>query len=257
MRIYASLVLTACSVTPSFAAAGLSPDEVAIRAAYAAVELRSQLYSVHESYSADQFSTDRRLSIQISDLQAGAVSDIVTAALPQLVTVPSGRQTLNTTPGSWSVNDQVIGSNLSVGPWRPGNTRYGDGFFDHPLSEVLAHSFGASYTRYVRFTVLLSAGGKESSYKALALFRDDVPGMRTLDYILGPPEGLIGKGLVADFINLPTRLPYLTEAKRAKLAELFDGATVSGDCNTDTLTSLCCDPATKVCGIPALAFGKR
>ena len=104
---------------------------------------------------------------------------------------------------------------------------------------------------------MLSADGKERSYNALALFRDGVPGARTIDYILGPPEGLIGKGLVEDFINLPTRLPYLTEAKRAKLAELFDGNTVSVECNTDTVTSLCCDSITKACGIPALAFGKR
>ena len=63
---------------------------------------------------------------------------------------------------------------------------------------------------------------------------------------------------------MSTLLPVVSEhemqdadRRGESLAELFAGATVSGDCKTDTVTSLCCDPATKVCGIPALAFGKR
>lgn len=253
---FRSMLAVAFLYVPFCAAADLSPEEVAVRSAYSAVVLRSQIASIRSSYYTGHLSTEKQLSVEISGLHAGSVSEILATPLSKLVTVPS-EELLISTPGTFSFNDHFVGSFLEVQDWGPVSARYNFNnnytIFEVPISKVLETDLagpGPPYARYLEFVVSLSARGKERSYKALALFRQGESNARVIDYILGPPQELIGKNLVEELATLPTNIPI---AEKMRLHEFLNSITAADSCIKDSATKLCCDPASKLCGVAAEA----
>jgi hypothetical protein len=237
-------------------------DEVAVRSAYSAVVLRSQMASIHSSYATGHLSTDRQLSAEISDLRGGAISEILSTPLSGLVTIPSGALLVSTT-GSFSLDGRVICSFLEVQNWGPVNSRYNFNnnyaMFDAPVSALLSTDLagpGPPYSRYLAFSVSLFARGRERSYKLLALFREGKSAARIIDFVVGSPEELIGRNIVEELTGLPSNLAPANLAARdkTKLDEFLHSLAVTSSCFKDPTTELCCDPASHLCGIPAEAL---
>jgi hypothetical protein len=65
-------------------------DEAAVRSAYAAVMLRTQITSILSTYLTGPLSFDRQIKIEISDVHGGPVSEILAAPISTLVTLPRG-----------------------------------------------------------------------------------------------------------------------------------------------------------------------
>jgi hypothetical protein len=257
MKIWLLLLLVTVTRVGLFAA-DMSPEEVAIRSLYTSVALESQLNSVLESYSATPIATDKQLSVLLSDLQQGTISEIASTRISDLVTVPTG-ELLIVSPSFVSSNDRRVGQSLRV-RWGPVNQNYGFNsisMFDSPLSELLQAHYaeaGVPYDRYVKYTVSVEFAGRQRIYKAVALFRKGERTFHTLDYVLGQTEFVIGDRLVEDLAGLPTTILRANEVNLGKLGEFFRSISIAGDCVEDSATKLCCDPATKRCGVPARAL---
>jgi hypothetical protein len=257
MKVWLLLIFATATQVGLFGA-DMSAEEVAVRSLYSAVVLRSQFDSLLESYSKNEISTEKQLSIQLSDLQQGTISEIASSRISDLVTVPTG-ELLIVAPVFGSFSDRRVGQSLQV-HWGPVNRRYGFGsisMFDRPLSELLqAHlaEAGIPYDRYVAYTVSAELQGKSRIYKAVALFRKGERAVHTVDYVLGQTEGMVADRLIEDFMGLPASILNANEINLRKLDELFRSVSIAGDCAEDATTKLCCDPATKRCGIPERAF---
>ena len=256
IRVFSATLAIALMYVPICGAESLSAEEAAVRSAYSAVVLRSQIASIHSSYFTGHLSTDKQLSIEISGLHGGSVSEILATSLSNVVTVPSN-ELLISGPGTFSINDHFVGSFVEVENWGPVNSRYNFNnnyaIFDAPVSKLL-ESFAdpePPYSRYLAFTVSLTTFGKDRSYNALALFRQGESIPRTVDYILGPPEGLIGKNLIEQLTMLATNIPI---ADKTSLNEFLRSITMGDACVKDSATNLCCDATSKFCGVPAQAF---
>ena len=255
-----SIFFLAVLLAPLFAGSGPSSDELAVRAAYAAVVLRSQIGSVYHTYAGYHLSSAPQLAIRLSNLHAGPISEIVSTPISKLVTVPSADLLLSQT-GTFSLDSHPVAEFLTDVHWGPVKGRYNFNndyaIFAAPLSKVLETAMagpGPAYNRYLTYSVSVSAQGRERSYQALALFREGDSTARTVDYILGEPEDLIGKNLVTELVGLPANLPV---AKREKLKAFIDSLVVDGSCSEDPATKLCCDAATKQCGISSHELAAR
>jgi hypothetical protein len=253
IRVPLAVALTA---VPIFAASQMPADEAAVRSAYAAVMLRTQITSILSTYSTGPLSFDRQIKIEISDVHGGPVSEILAAPISTLVTLPRG-ELIVATPASLSINNHFLAAGLQV-RWGPLNQRYNFNndytTFDLPLSEIWEGALAASPRnfRYSKFSVSLSYQGKNRSYQALALIRDgEAP--RFVDYILGPPDGLIGKNLVEDLVNLHNNLP-VRSADLVMLQEFFRSIEMYDPCTGAPATNLCCDPDGILCGVPRSAL---
>jgi hypothetical protein len=260
--LFGSIFAFSMTCFPLLAASNVSTDEVAVRSAYAAVVLRSQIASIYASYGTDHLSTDRQLTAEISGLHAGVLAEILSTPLSKLVTVPTGELLLST-PGSFSLDGRAVASFLEVQNWGPVNARYNFNHnyavFDAPVSALLSSAVagpGPPYNRYLAFSVSLSAHGRERSYQALALFREGERAARIIDDVLSSPEELIGKNIVKELTGLPANLAAadLTAANKTKLDEFLNSLAMTGSCSTDSTTQLCCDADSKLCGISAHAF---
>ena len=142
-RRFVFVTLAVALMRAPLCSASFTPDEVAVRSASSAVMLASRIASISASYATSHLSTEQQLKIELSNLHAGPLSEILATPLSKLVTVPSGELLLSA-PGSFSLDDRFIGSFVEVENWGPVNARYGfndRAIFDVPIRELLETAF--------------------------------------------------------------------------------------------------------------------
>jgi hypothetical protein len=238
----------------SVMANGMTKEEATVRAAYASVVLASRVQAAMDSGGK---SDAAGLSIGIKDVRGGPISELLDKVVSDWVTVPSG-DVLQCTPGTWNFRpatgeEQHIGTTVNVSNWAPATQVYGEyGRRPEEWNVTFGHIFqemGWHPVSWVSFTVSLSAHSLERQYKAMFLFDPGASNaadqVRVIDYVLNAPvlTTLLHSSVAEDIAALPSR------TRGAGPKRLLESTRATGECVTDSVTRLCCDPATLQCGV--------
>jgi hypothetical protein len=242
-------------------AADMTPEEHAVRVAYAklifAIQVQTVEQSLHQSHrklkpgALESALQKNQLHIELSDFSSGDIAEITNRDIQKLVTLPHGEEVLSISGASYSFKDRdgkvTEETTAGIPSWTPGPS-IGKGDVSSTLSEVLAVNQPSDiFDRYAMFNVAVSFQGRTRKYRALALFGKDSKGA---DKVLFT-DTVVGAGPQDMTIHsvYPAVLLESSEGEVPAVMDWFTSNQMPVSACTSGARDVCCDPSTLKCGI--------
>ncbi len=246
----------------------MSPEERAVRMAYAkiifAVQVQTVEQSVHQKHrkldtpALNNALENNDLRITLSGFTVGNVSEIVQRDIHDLVTLPNGESVMSISGTHTSFKEHgklTEETGLGIPEWLPGSGG-GQPTVNATLAEVLAVNQPTDdFQRYAMFNVTVSFQGKSRKYRALVLFGKDANStdkVLVTDTVLGSaPQDMMTQSIYPAVLletsqgEVPAVLSWF-ESKQMPATSCMPSSH-----GTAGSQDVCCDPNSLKCGISA------